>query len=151
MRISIKVQSEIFDATSEVNALRSGIALTGALVEFTGYVRDVSEGSQVSAMYLEHYPGMTEKSLNKIAEKAIERWHVFGVTIVHRIGRLGPTEPIVYVAVISEHRKEAFEACEFIMDFLKKDAPFWKKEWNENDEAAWVAAKGSDEDAVKRW
>ncbi len=151
MRISIKVQAGMFDATSEVIALRSGIALTGALVEFTGFVRDVSEGSQVSAMYLEHYPGMTEKSLHKIAEKAINRWQIFGVSIVHRIGRLGPAEPIVYVAVISEHRKEAFEACDFIMDFLKKDAPFWKKEWNENDEAAWVAAKESDKDASTRW
>ena len=151
MRISIKVQTEIFDAASEAHALRSGIALTGALVEFTGFVRDVSEGSQVSAMYLEHYPGMTEKSLRNIAKEAIERWHVFGVTVVHRVGRLGPAEPIVYVAVIGEHRKEAFEACEFIMDFLKKDAPFWKKEWNENDEAAWVAAKESDQDAATRW
>jgi molybdopterin synthase catalytic subunit len=151
MRISIKVQAEIFDAASEANTLRSGIALTGALVEFTGFVRDVSEGSQVSAMYLEHYPGMTEKSLHNIAGKAIERWQVFGVTIVHRVGRLGPAEPIVYVAVIGEHRKEAFEACEFIMDFLKKGAPFWKKEWNEKDEAQWVAAKESDGNAVARW
>ncbi|OUR92563.1 molybdenum cofactor biosynthesis protein MoaE [Gammaproteobacteria bacterium 42_54_T18] len=149
--MSIKVQSEIFDAASEVSVLRSGVALTGALVEFTGFVRDISEGSQVSAMYLEHYPGMTEKSLHKIAEKAIGRWQLFGVSIVHRVGRLGPTEPIVYVAVISEHRKEAFEACEFIMDFLKTDAPFWKKEWNENDEAAWVGAKESDGDAATRW
>lgn len=151
MRIAIKVQQEVFDSSVEAANLRSGIALTGALVEFTGFVRDVSEGSQVSAMYLEHYPGMTEKSLQNIAQKAIERWQVFGVTVVHRIGRLGPTEPIVYVAVIGEHRKEAFEACEFIMDFLKKDAPFWKKEWNEKEEAAWVAAKASDEDAATRW
>lgn len=151
MSISIKIQTELFDSASEAVALREQSSLTGALVEFTGLVRDISEGNQVSAMFLEHYPGMTEKTLQKIAQQAIERWNVFGVTIIHRVGRLGPSEPIVYVAVIGEHRKEAFEACQFVMDFLKTDAPFWKKEWNEKDEAAWVAAKDSDDDAASRW
>lgn len=151
MSISIKIQTELFDSASEAVALREKSSLTGALVEFTGLVRDVSEGNQVSAMFLEHYPGMTEKTLQKIAQQAIERWDVFGVTIIHRVGRLGPSELIVYVAVIGEHRKETFEACQFVMDFLKTDAPFWKKEWNENDEAAWVAAKESDGEAVSRW
>ena len=151
MSISIKIQTELFDSASEAMALREQSSLTGALVEFTGLVRDISEGNQVSAMFLEHYPGMTEKTLQKIAQQAIERWNVFGVTIVHRVGRLGPSEPIVYVAIIGEHRKETFEACQFVMDFLKTDAPFWKKEWNEKDEAAWVAAKDSDDDAASRW
>ena len=151
MTITIKVQTEQFDGAVESKALRAQTSLTGALVEFTGLVRDVSEGSQVSAMFLEHYPGMTEKSLHKIAQQAIERWQVFGVTIIHRVGRLGPTEPIVYVAVIGEHRKETFSACEFVMDFLKTDAPFWKKEWNEKDEAAWVEAKATDDEAMLNW
>lgn len=151
MSISVKVQEEVFDAASEGELLRQKSSATGALVEFTGLVRDVSEGSKVSAMFLEHYPGMTEKSLCKIAQQAIDRWGVFGITIIHRVGRLGPTEPIVYVAVSGEHRKESFEACQFVMDFLKKDAPFWKKEWDENDDVAWVAAKDSDNKAAMRW
>jgi len=151
MAISVKVQTEMFDPAVESQTLRATSSLVGALVEFTGLVRDISEGKQVSAMFLEHYPGMTEKSLHDIAQQAIDRWQVFGVTIIHRVGRLGPTEPIVYVAVIGEHRKESFEACQFVMDYLKKDAPFWKKEWNEKEEAAWVAAKESDASAASRW
>lgn len=151
MAIVIKVQEALFDAAEESKALRATSSLTGALVEFTGLVRDVSEGRHVSAMFLEHYPGMTQKMLEKIAVDAIKRWNVFGITIIHRVGRLGPTEPIVYVAVVGEHRKETFEVCEFVMDYLKTDAPFWKKEWNEKDEEAWVAAKSSDSDALGRW
>jgi len=151
MSVVIKVQSELFDSAAESIALRGQSTSVGALVEFTGLVRDLSEGAPVTAMFLEHYPGMTERTLNKIAQQSIDRWGVYGVTIIHRVGRLGPAEPIVYVAVIGEHRKEAFEACQFVMDFLKTEAPFWKKEWSSDDDAKWVAAKSSDDSEASRW
>ncbi|GLC92394.1 molybdopterin converting factor subunit 2 [Cupriavidus sp. TA19] len=148
--MSVRVQREDFDLGAEVAALRAGNPQVGAVASFIGTVRDVSEGSAVSAMELEHYPGMTEKALAQIEAAASARWELLGVTIIHRVGPLLPLDQIVLVAVASKHRGNAFAACEFIMDYLKSEAPFWKKE--ETPEGArWVDARVTDEDALKRW
>ncbi len=148
--MSVRVQREDFDLGAEVAALRAGRPGVGAVASFIGTVRDVSEGSAVSAMELEHYPGMTEKALAQIEAAACARWELHGVTIIHRVGPLQPLDQIVMVAVASAHRGNAFAACEFIMDYLKSEAPFWKKE--ETPEGArWVDARVTDEAALKRW
>ncbi|NUO88052.1 MAG: molybdopterin synthase catalytic subunit MoaE [Cupriavidus sp.] len=148
--MSVRVQREDFDLGAEVAALRADNPQVGAVASFIGTVRDVSEGSAVSAMELEHYPGMTEKALAQIEAAARARWELLGVTIIHRVGPLLPLDQIVLVAVASKHRGNAFAACEFIMDYLKSEAPFWKKE--ETPEGArWVDARVTDEDALKRW
>ncbi|MGN5476254.1 molybdenum cofactor biosynthesis protein MoaE [Cupriavidus basilensis] len=148
--MSVRVQREDFDLGAEVMALRAGRPAVGAVASFIGTVRDVSEGSAVGAMELEHYPGMTEKALMQIEAAACARWELLGVTIIHRVGPLQPQDQIVMVAVASAHRGNAFAACEFIMDYLKSEAPFWKKE--ETPEGArWVDARVTDDAALKRW
>jgi len=148
--MKIVVRSEAFDLGAEVDAMRRGRTDIGAIASFVGLARDMNEGSGVAAMTLEHYPGMTEKALGRLVEEAKSRWALLDVTVIHRIGRLLPGDPIVLVAVASSHRGEAFAACEFIMDYLKTRAPFWKKEETSAGER-WVEARASDDAAAARW
>jgi len=148
--MKIVVRSEAFDLGAEVDAMRWGRTDIGAIASFVGLARDMNEGSGVAAMTLEHYPGMTEKALGRLVEEAKSRWALLDVTVIHRIGRLLPGDPIVLVAVASSHRGEAFAACEFIMDYLKTRAPFWKKEETPAGER-WVEARASDDAAAARW
>ncbi len=148
--MTVRVQVEDFDAGAEINAMRGSHANIGAVAAFVGQVRDLNEGDQVSELVLEHYPGMTEKSLQSIIEQAKKRWDVIDALIVHRVGKLKPLDQIVLVLVASSHRKEAFAACEFMMDYLKTEAPFWKKEQTPAG-SRWVEAKTSDDEAKKRW
>lgn len=150
MSITIKVQAEPFDPDAESRAVRAGNPRVGGVVTFLGLMRDLNEGDQVSTMTLEHYPGMTEKALRKIAEEAMQRWDLDAVSVVHRVGELLPEDPIVLVAVASRHRGEAFRGCEFIIDYLKNRAPFWKKERTADGER-WVEARHSDKAAEERW
>lgn len=148
--MKIAVQTEAFDFQAEIQALYQANPKVGAVASFLGLVRDVNEGQEVSAMTLEHYPGMTEKALADIVEQAGARWEVLDASVIHRVGPLRPTDPIVLVAVASGHRGDAFAACEFIMDFLKTRAPFWKKEATPAGEK-WVDARESDDQAAARW
>lgn len=148
--MTVRVQTEDFDVGFEINQLRSARKDVGAVVSFLGQVRDVNEGDQVSQLTLEHYPGMTEKSLDAIITQAKARWNIMDVLVIHRVGTLQPCEQIVLVAVSGGHRAEAFAACEFVMDYLKTEAPFWKKEATPSGEH-WVEAKSSDDDARERW
>ena len=150
MRVDVRVQAGDFDLSSEVARLREGDARVGAVVSFVGTVRDLNEGAQVAELELEHYPGMTEKSLEDIVAQARERWPLYGALVIHRIGPMKPLDQIVLVACTAAHRGEAFAACEFIMDYLKTDAPFWKKEQTP-DGARWVDARTSDDSAKARW
>lgn len=149
-KATIRVQSAPFDPGAEQDDLRRAQPQIGALVAFVGLMRDINEDAAVSAMTLEHYPGMTEQALEAIADEAQRRWQLEGIRIVHRVGRLLPQDPIVLVAVASRHRADAFRACEFLIDYLKTDAPFWKKEQTERGER-WVEARESDEAAKHRW
>lgn len=144
------MQTAAFDPGQELNALHGANLGTGAVVGFVGYVRDFNEGRDVAGMLLEHYPGMTEKALAKIEAQARARWPLLGVEILHRVGPLQPGEPIVFVGTSSAHRQAAFEACDFIMDYLKTRAPFWKKEGTAEG-ARWVEGRASDQQAVRRW
>jgi molybdopterin synthase catalytic subunit len=146
----IRVQTEDFDLSAEVTRLRTGNPKIGAVASFIGLVRDINDGSAVAGMTLEHYPGMTEKALEAIVEEARTRWELEGVTVIHRVGELKPLDQIVLVAVASAHRGEAFAACEFIMDYLKTQAPFWKKEATPSGER-WVDARTGDDRAAERW
>ena len=146
----VRVQTEDFDVGREMAALRQGNPRIGAIASFVGVVRDVNDGERVSSMFLEHYPGMTERELEKICIEARSRWNVDDTLVVHRVGELAPTDQIVLVVVTSGHRGEAFAACEFIMDYLKTRAPFWKRE-HTSDGARWVDARTSDDDAAARW
>ncbi len=148
--ISVAVQAEDFDLTTELNRLREQSTQIGAMASFVGLVRDINEGQQVATMELEHYPGMTEKSIAAIIEQAASRWQLFGARVIHRIGKLSPSDQIVLVAVSSQHRGDAFAACEFIMDYLKTQAPFWKKELTPEG-GRWVDARCSDDQAAQRW
>ena len=148
--MSVRVQTEDFDAGAEIKRLRLSRADTGAVAAFIGQVRDINEGSDVAAMTLEHYPGMTEKALQNIVDEASRRWDIFDALIIHRIGTLRATDQIVLVLVCGAHREEAFAACEFIMDYLKTEAPFWKKEQTSQGER-WVEARISDDAARARW
>jgi len=148
--MSVRVQLADFDVGAEIQALRRGNPKIGAIASFIGLVRDINEGDDVAVMTLEHYPGMTEKALEAIVLKARERWDILDALVVHRIGALRPTDQIVLVVVSSAHRGEAFAACEFIMDYLKTEAPFWKKEQTDKG-GRWVEARASDEDATARW
>lgn len=148
--MKIVVQSEAFDLGAEVAAISHTRTDIGAIASFVGLARDHNDGSGVQAMTLEHYPGMTEKALAALVVEAAARWVLLDVTVIHRIGRLLPGDPIVLVAVASSHRGEAFAACEFIMDALKTRAPFWKKEETPAGER-WVDARASDDTAVARW
>jgi molybdopterin synthase catalytic subunit len=146
----IQIQVKPIDIGAEQEALWRGNPGVGALVSFVGLMRDINEGVGVSAMTLEHYPGMTERALAAIAEEAAGRWDLEGVSIVHRVGPLRPQDPIVFVGVVSAHRGEAFRACEFLIDYLKTRAPFWKKETTAAGER-WVAARDLDDQAAGRW
>jgi len=151
--MKIAVQTESFDLNAEVAALYQANPKVGAVASFLGLVRDINEGQDafpISTLSLEHYPGMTEKALSEIVAEARQRWDVLDATVIHRVGTLHPTEPIVLVAVSSGHRGDAFAACEFIMDFLKTRAPFWKKEATPEGER-WVDARESDDRAAARW
>ncbi|RZA33800.1 MAG: molybdopterin synthase catalytic subunit MoaE [Lysobacteraceae bacterium] len=149
-RTDIRVQEADFDLSHELAALRAGDGRVGAVVSFVGTVRDLNDGSAVSEMELEHYPGMTEKALEDIVAQARVRWPLLGVLVIHRVGPLQPLDQIVLVACCSAHRGEAFAACEFIMDYLKTDAPFWKKEQTPEG-ARWVDARSSDDSAKLKW
>ena len=146
--MSIRVQSKPFDMGAEVRAFTKAAEGAGAVVTFCGLVRD--EGGSLRGMEIEHYPGMTEKALGKIRDEALARWSLADALIIHRFGSLKPGEQIMMVATASRHRKDAFEAAEFLMDYLKSRAPFWKKERSADGED-WVAAKSEDEAALKRW
>lgn len=147
--MKILVQKEDFDLDAEVRELRKNSSV-GAVVTFLGTVRDLNDGKGVSGMTLEYYPGMTEKALTKIAQQALERWDIEDVTVIHRVGELRVTDQIVLVGVSGKHRGEAFDACEFVIDYLKTEAPFWKKETLPEGER-WVEARDSDETAKERW
>jgi molybdopterin synthase catalytic subunit len=148
--MTVRVQTEDFDLSTEVAALRAQNPKVGAVACFVGTVRDINEGETVETMELEHYPGMTEKSLEAIVEAARERWPGTDVLIVHRVGKLLPLDQIVLVATTSKHRGNAFASCEFVMDYLKTQAPFWKKEKTESGER-WVDARVTDDEALARW
>ncbi|AOZ13850.1 MULTISPECIES: molybdopterin synthase catalytic subunit MoaE [Pseudomonas] len=148
--MAIRVQTEAFDPGVEVNALHAANAGVGAVVSFVGYVRDFNDGRDVAGMFLEHYPGMTEKALGKIVIEAEQRWPLLKLEVLHRVGALQPGEPIVFVGVASAHRQAAFDACAFVMDYLKTRAPFWKKE-HTPDGPRWVEGRASDHAAADRW
>ena len=146
----VRIQHEPFDVNAELEQLRANDARVGAIACFIGVVRDLNEGDRVATMSLEHYPGMTEKALDDIVAQAHARWDVYDILVVHRIGELHPADPIVLVAVTGAHRGEAFAACEFVMDYLKTDAPFWKKEITPSG-PRWVDARATDTTARTRW
>ena len=146
----VRVQSEDFDVGKEISALRANDARVGAVASFIGTVRDVNDGTGVSTLTLEHYPGMTEKALEQICDQAQARFDIYDSLVIHRFGALQPLDQIVLVVVTSAHRGEAFAACEFIMDYLKTQAPFWKKEVTPDGER-WVEARETDDQSASRW
>jgi molybdopterin synthase catalytic subunit len=146
----VTVQTDDFDLSVEVAALRDGDSQVGAVATFVGTVRERGDGAPVSAMDLEHYPGMTERAIEAMVARARERFDIRGVRVIHRVGHLLPRDQIVLVAVTSRHRHEAFQACEFLMDYLKTQAPFWKKETTP-DGTRWVDARQADDAALARW
>ena len=146
----VTIQTEDFDLSTEVAALRAGDAGVGAVCSFVGTVRDRSEGSGVSAMELEHYPGMTERAIEAMVDSAFTRFDIRGVRVIHRVGLLHPGDQIVLVAVTSAHRGQSYQACEYLMDYLKTQAPFWKKETTPEG-ARWVDARVADDAAAARW
>ena len=148
--MSVRVHEQDFDVSVELAAMRRGNPKIGAIASFVGVVRDINEGSSVATMTLEHYPGMTEKAITEIIDQARGRWEVLDALVIHRVGTLKPTDQIVLVIVASTHRGDAFASCEFIMDFLKTRAPFWKKEITPNG-ARWVDARVTDSRAAERW
>jgi molybdopterin synthase catalytic subunit len=148
--MSVRVQEADFDIATEIAAMRRGNLKIGAVASFVGVVRDINDGDAVAMMTLEHYPGMTEKSIEAIVDQARARWEVLDARVIHRVGTLKPADQIVLVAVASGHRGDAFAACEFIMDYLKTQAPFWKKEITPRG-ARWVDARASDDEAAGRW
>ena len=148
--MTVRIQAADFDVGAEIAALRAGNPKIGAVASFIGVVRDVNEGDAVAEMTLEHYPGMTEKAIEEIVGQARGRWNIYDALVVHRVGRLKPTDQIVLVVVTGAHRGEAFAACEFIMDYLKTQAPFWKKEQGGTG-ARGVEARASDDIAAERW
>lgn len=148
--MSIRVQTAPFDPGDELNAVHAGDLGVGAVVSFTGYVRDINQDAAIQELFLEHYPGMTEKALAKIRDEAMQRWPLIDAHILHRVGALSLAEPIVFVATSSMHREAAFAACEFIMDYLKTRAPFWKKEQTTSG-SHWVEGRDSDQQAAARW
>jgi len=152
--MAVRIQTEDFDAGAEIAALRRGNPKIGAVASFIGVCRDGSgdanDGAAVSRMTLEHYPGMTERAIAMIVDEAKQRWKVTDALVIHRVGELKPTDQIVLVLVTGAHRGEAFAACEFIMDYLKTRAPFWKKEQTPQG-SRWVEARTSDDEAAQRW
>ena len=150
MSFNVSIQTQDFDVSQELAALRAGDARVGAVCSFLGTVRERNDGSSVASMELEHYPGMTEKSISAMMDEAKKRFDIFGARVIHRVGLLHPEDQIVFVAVTSAHRGESFKACEFLMDYLKTQAPFWKKEVTPEG-ARWVDARVSDDQALARW
>jgi molybdopterin synthase catalytic subunit len=150
LAMTVKIQTADFDVSAEIAALRKGNPRIGAVASFVGIVRDVNDGGTVAEMTLEHYPGMTEKAIEEIIVQAKGRWKVLDALVIHRVGTLKPTDQIVLVIVTSGHRGDAFAACEFIMDYLKTRAPFWKKEQT-GQGARWVEARATDDVAAERW
>jgi molybdopterin synthase catalytic subunit len=148
--MAVRVQLEDFDISSEIGALRAGRTEVGAVASFIGVMRDFNEGSGVTELTLEHYPGMTEKALQQIVDEANARWQLIDALVVHRVGRMAPTDQIVLVVTLSAHREQALAACSFIMDYLKTRAPFWKKERTPDGER-WVDARATDDRAADRW
>ena len=148
--MAVRVQTADFDVAQELITLRARDARVGAVVTFIGTVRDINDDSRVSQMTLEHYPGMTDQALEAIVAKAKARFDIYDALVIHRVGELHPTDQIVLVAVTSAHRGEAFDACRFIIDYLKTEAPFWKKEQTPQG-ARWVDARTSDDEATARW
>ena len=148
--INVRITDADFDVSEELRSLRANQPAIGAVATFIGLVRDLNEARDVAAMELEHYPGMTERAITQIVQQAQARWKLLGVTVIHRVGKLYPTDQIVLVAIASQHRGDAFAACEFVMDFLKTKAPIWKKETTPEG-ALWVSARQSDDDALERW
>ncbi|CAG0960278.1 molybdopterin synthase catalytic subunit [Burkholderiales bacterium] len=148
--MSVRVQTGPFDAQAEADALRAGDLEVGAVVTFVGTVRDLNDGDAVATLELEHYPGMTEKALTTIVDEARARFDVRGVRVIHRVGLLAPGDPIVLVVVTGRHRGDAFDACRFVMDYLKTRAPFWKRERTPEGER-WVEARAADDEAAERW
>ncbi len=148
--MTVRVQTEDFDVGAELARLRRGDPGIGALASFVGLVRDINDDASVSEMVLEHYPAMTQKALEEIALEAKRRWDILDVVVIHRVGHLRPTDQIVFVAVAGAHRGPAFAACEFIMDYLKTQAPFWKKEQTPTG-SRWVEARRADEQALEKW
>ena len=146
----VTVQTADFDLGAEVAALRAGDAGVGAVAAFVGTVRDRNDGQGVSSMELEHYPGMTERAIEAMIDEAEKRFDIRGARVIHRVGLLQPQDQIMMVAVTSAHRGQAFQACEFLMDYLKTQAPFWKKEQTPEG-ARWVDARSSDDAAIARW
>lgn len=147
---SITVQTDDFNIADEYQALCGQNTETGAIVFFSGLVRDRNEGSDVTGLFLEHYPGMTERSLEDIVKQARLRWPILQVRLIHRVGQLDINDQIVFVGVSSAHREAAFDACRFIMDFLKTEAPFWKKE-TRTDGHHWIESQTKDQEAKTRW
>ena len=147
----VSIQQHDFNVADEIAVLRAGDARVGAVCSFIGTVRDRSDGASVSSMELEHYPGMTERAIEAMVDDAFSRFNILGARVIHRVGVLNPMDQIVLVAVSSAHREAAFEACHFIMDFLKTRAPFWKKELTAEGVQRWVDAKESDNAAAARW
>lgn len=148
--MSVSIQHEDFDVGAVMAELRATSNNVGAMVSFVGLVRDSSYDENVENIFVEHYPGMSEKALNKIIEEARQRWDLLAVKVIHRVGTLGPNDQIVLVATASSHRGHAFSGCEFIIDYLKTDAPFWKKEVK-NQSGEWVVTKDSDVQRMERW
>ena len=145
----VRIQSEDFSAEAEIRKITSGRTDIGAVVTFSGLCR--SEGEKLSALELEHYPGMAEDEITKIANQAIERFELTGLTAIHRYGKIAPGENIVLVIAASKHRQAAFDGCAFIMDFLKTEAPFWKKEYFLSGDSGWVSARDDDQEALHKW
>jgi molybdopterin synthase catalytic subunit len=150
MSVRVSIQTEDFDLSAEVARLRADQPGVGAVCAFVGTVRDRNDGQQVQTMELEHYPGMTERSIEAMIDEAHRRFDVLGARVIHRVGLLQPLDQIVLVVVTSAHRGQSFQACEFLMDYLKTQAPFWKKEQTP-DGARWVDARVSDDAALQRW
>jgi molybdopterin synthase catalytic subunit len=150
MSFTVSIQTQDFDVSQELAVLRAGDARVGAVCSFLGTVRERNDGSSVASMELEHYPGMTEKSISAMMDEAKKRFDIFAARVIHRVGLLHPEDQIVFVAVTSAHRGESFKACEFLMDYLKTQAPFWKKEVT-LEGARWVDARVSDDQALARW
>jgi molybdopterin synthase catalytic subunit len=150
MAFTVQIQTEDFDLSHEVAQLRAAQPAVGAVCSFIGTVRDRNEGDQVSSLELEHYPGMTEQSIQGMMAEAAERFDILGARVIHRVGLMQPLDQIVLVAVTSAHRGESFQACEFLMDYLKTQAPFWKKEATPGGHR-WVDARVSDDTALARW
>ena len=148
--MTVRIQSVDFDAGHELALLRGGDRRVGAVAAFIGTVRDINDDATVATLTLEHYPGMTEKALTAIVDEARSRWDIVDALVIHRVGKLAPADQIVLVAVTSGHRGEAFDACRYLMDFLKTRAPFWKKETTPEG-ARWVDARTSDDEAAARW